>query len=268
MERKAREKEGGREMSEDPHKSYYAIVPANVRYDDRITPNAKLLYGEITALCNEKGYCWASNTYFSKLYKVSKQSISTWINQLIKYGYITSEIIYKEGTKEILNRYIRILVYPIKENLNTPIQENLKDNNTLLNTTVNNTSNKYCPNSNEFRLSSYLYGWIKKNNSKAKEPNLQTWSKTFDKILRIDKRPVEEVKEVIKWSQEDDFWFKNILSPDKLRKQYDRLLLQMKDRPNKPTEKKTSGYIDTNNKRGYDMNDLEKKLLRWEDQYK
>jgi len=72
----------------NPHKSYYAIIPADVRYDDSLTPNAKLLYGEITALCNEKGYCWASNQYFGKLYKVSNVTISKWVNQLKRAGYI------------------------------------------------------------------------------------------------------------------------------------------------------------------------------------
>ena len=117
--------------------NYYGIIPANVRYDKRLTPNAKLLYAEITALCNDKGYCWASNKYFADLYEVSTTSISKWISQLCEFKYITSEIIYKEGTKEILNRYLRLVTYPIEEKLNTPIEEKLKDNNTINNNTIN-----------------------------------------------------------------------------------------------------------------------------------
>ena len=117
------------------NKSYYAIIPANVRYDTELNPNAKLLYGEITALCNEEGYCWATNDYFAELYNVSKISISKWINLLVQKGYLISEIIYKEGTKQILNRCLRIVEYPIKEKFNTPIKEKLKENNTSMNNT-------------------------------------------------------------------------------------------------------------------------------------
>ncbi len=129
-------------------KSYYAIIPANVRYDKSLPPNAKLLYGEITALCNERGYCWAENRYFAELYGVSKTSISKWISALSERGYIKIELSYKEGSKEIDKRYITIVNNPIEEKLNTrqtkvdsPIEEKLKDNNTSKNNTSNITFN-------------------------------------------------------------------------------------------------------------------------------
>ena len=52
-------------------KSYYAIIPANVRYDASLPANAKLLYGEITALCNAEGYCWASKRFTNSAYSSS-----------------------------------------------------------------------------------------------------------------------------------------------------------------------------------------------------
>ncbi len=121
------------------HRSYYAIIPANVRYDQRLKPNTKLLYGEITALCNERGFCWAGNEYFAELYGVNKETISRWVSDLIKFGYLNREIIYKEGTNQIINRYLRINQYPIDEKRNTPIDEKVKDNNTSINNTFNNT---------------------------------------------------------------------------------------------------------------------------------
>jgi len=123
--------------------SYYAIIPANVRYDKNITPNAKLLYGEITALCNKEGHCWATNKYFSDLYNVSIVSVSKWITQLVKNKYLIREIIYKENTKQIDKRYLKIVGEGIKEKLNTPIKEKLKDNTTSSNTTKNNTKSLY-----------------------------------------------------------------------------------------------------------------------------
>lgn len=124
-------------MENEETKSYYAIIPANVRYDNDLIPNAKLLYAEITSLCNQKGYCWATNDYFAKLYGVSKVSISKYISLLIEKGYIKSEIEQKENSKEISRRYLKIVNDPIKENFNTPIKENLMDNNKILNNKIN-----------------------------------------------------------------------------------------------------------------------------------
>ena len=136
------------EENEKDKPNYYSVIPANVRYDSDLTANAKLLYGEITALTNEKGYCWATNNYFAKLYKTSNVTISRWIKSLKDKGYITTEIKYKDGTKEIKNRYIQIcppinknVNTPINKNVNTPINKNVKDNNTSINNTSNNINN-------------------------------------------------------------------------------------------------------------------------------
>lgn len=123
--------------------AYYVIVPASVRYDKKLTANAKLLYGEITALCNKEGYCWASNSYFANLYGVSKNSISSWINDLRDAGHISVQMNYKEGTKHILNRYIKLLAEGAPENLGT-YPNNLGEGtpeNLVVNTTLNNTYN-------------------------------------------------------------------------------------------------------------------------------
>jgi len=124
-------------MDED-NKSYYSVIPAYVRYDKDLKDKAKLLYGEITSLCNDKGYCWATNEYFANLFGVTKTTISLLIKDLIQKKYIYSQIIYKEGSKEILNRYLSLVKDPIKEILNSPIKENLKENNISINNKINN----------------------------------------------------------------------------------------------------------------------------------
>lgn len=110
--------------------NYYAVIPATVRYDKALTANAKLLYGEITALCNAKGYCWATNGYFAELYEVSKASISNWIGQLVNGGHLKVVLNYKEDTQEIESRHLYLAPIitnnnpdPMKENLHTPMKE-------------------------------------------------------------------------------------------------------------------------------------------------
>ena len=127
-------------MKEQPN--YYAIISAEVRYDENLTANAKLLYAEITALLNMNGECFATNKYFSTLYKKSIVTISKWISELVSNGYVSTYYTYKGGTKEIDRRYIRILKGGIKENEKGGIKENFKDNNTSINTNTTYSNNK------------------------------------------------------------------------------------------------------------------------------
>lgn len=66
----------------------FSVVPAAVLLNDTITDKAKILYSEISALCNKKGYCWATNDYFEKLYECSKITVIRAINALKENGYI------------------------------------------------------------------------------------------------------------------------------------------------------------------------------------
>ncbi|WP_188349359.1 helix-turn-helix domain-containing protein [Staphylococcus aureus] len=143
-------------MTEQP--SYYSVITANVRYDNRLTDSEKLLFAEITSLSNKYGYCTASNGYFATLYSVVKETISRRISNLTKFGYLKIEII-KEGN-EVKQRKMYPLTQssipidakintpidnsvntPIDNSVNTPIDANVKENNTSINITrLNNTS--------------------------------------------------------------------------------------------------------------------------------
>jgi hypothetical protein len=86
---------------------------------------------------------------------------------------------------------------------------------------------KFSEDSQEVKAAQYLFSFIKNNNPKTKEPDIQKWAKDINLILRIDNRDPVELKKIIEWCQTDSFWMCNILSPSKLRKQYDQLLLKM-----------------------------------------
>lgn len=184
-------------MSEQ--RAFYAVIPAYVRYDNDIPPNAKLLYGEITALCHEKGYCWATNEYFAKLYNCTKQSVSSWISQLKSKGYISIEFEYKEGSKEILYRYIKIFEYPIQKNLNTPIQKNLKDNNIISNNTIDMREKKDISQETEI-INEYKKICVSLPQTIILSPLLKSKIETI-----LNKYSFDKIKEVFKKAEESDF---------------------------------------------------------------
>lgn len=156
--------------------NYYSIITADVRYDKRLNDSHKVLFSEITALTNATGECWASNEYLANLYGVSISTISRRISDLKKYGYITVELRYKKGTKEIDKRILKLAhtytqncVGGIGKSVQDPIRKIAQENTTSKsnNTSINNISELF----NEF----YDLYPKKVNKTKAK--------KTFDKVV-------------------------------------------------------------------------------------
>ena len=75
----------------EPRPGYWAVIPASIRYDDRIPASAKVLYAEISALCDRAGYCWAGDDYFAALYRMTERTIRTLLKALEEQGYIRIE---------------------------------------------------------------------------------------------------------------------------------------------------------------------------------
>ena len=127
-------------MNEENKVNYYAIIPATVRYSKDLKANEKLLYGEITALSNRNGYCYAQNRYFANLYGVSIETVSRWLSNLQKCGFIQIEV-KRNANKEVIARYIYIVgvpsqqknQYPYQQKDQEGIDENVKENNINLN---------------------------------------------------------------------------------------------------------------------------------------
>ena len=163
--------------------NYYAILTSEVRYNQNLTPNAKLLYAEITALINMNGVCFASNSYFAKLYGKTKTTISKWVSELVKEGFIELSFTYKEGSKEIDNRYIRIIKGGVVKKDNTPLVKKLKDNTTIVN--INTTySNKkpsvqeikdYCLERNNGIDAEQFYHFYESKDWKIGKEKMKSW---------------------------------------------------------------------------------------------
>lgn len=117
-------------MKDQRKPAYWAVIPARVRYDEDLRPNAKLLYAEIQALADSSGYCWATNEYLAKLYGLAARTVSDLISKLAQKGYIEVEVLRDEETHEVLERRIwvdkpyRIEDVPPAKNGRTPHAKN------------------------------------------------------------------------------------------------------------------------------------------------
>ena len=105
------------------------IIPFRVIKDNRITSLEKLILIHMISFSknNDVG-CWGTNQYFCDIYKVSRQTISKSINNLVKLGYLRSE--YDKFNRKNQKRRIFLSegfydkIKGIKDKFNTGIKEN------------------------------------------------------------------------------------------------------------------------------------------------
>lgn len=205
-------------MSEQSRPSFYAVIPAEVRYAN-INANAKLLYGEVTALCNQEGYCWASNAYFAELYGVQARQISRWVAELVKQGFIKIEL--SKSQKGMLRKLLIINSVQTRQKRRGGIDKKDVGNNTSNN--KDNINIIYSKSLKAKEISTLLADLISERNpslSKKLSKDSNGWAVDIERLHRLDGQSWEDIEAVVRWCQADDFWQNNILSGSKLRKQW------------------------------------------------
>jgi len=94
-------------MKENQKPSYFSILTAPVRYSTVLNDFEKLLFSELTALANAKGYATASNSYLAYVFGKSERTIARSLETMKKHGYIRVETM-REG-KKIVARNIYVI---------------------------------------------------------------------------------------------------------------------------------------------------------------
>ena len=189
--------------------TYYAIIPSEVRYSE-LKPSAKLLYGEITALTNKKGYCFATNKYFAELYNVGKNTISLWIKQLQQFKFIEVEMVYKN--KQIIERkiYITNLKGGVIINNDSTTIKNSEDNNTSINTTSYNIQER----KRKFEIEVFS---IEKNNTSRDFIDYWTETNKLGSKMKFEMEKTWNTSLRLKrWNRYNNIWDKS--KPQKVSK--------------------------------------------------
>ena len=151
--------------------NYYVIIPERVLHDNRLTPLARLIYGELAALANINGFAWISNQKIANKYDVSLATIKRSLSLLKDFGYIKTEVFYKENSKEVERRNIYIeggfdnnttlgskIIPPSVQKQTEPRFINELENNT-----INNTINKDMDIDIDSKSISDIYGFYQQN---------------------------------------------------------------------------------------------------------
>jgi Mn-dependent DtxR family transcriptional regulator len=165
------------------NRTYFTVIPFDVMYDKELPPNAKLLYGEISALTYQRGYCFATNTRLAQAFDVTPQAISKWINLLAEKGYLKLEYLY--NGKEVKERHIYIqetahkMIVNSSNNVNDEVSTNIYTSSDEVSIKDEQGINK--------RLKGYQQK-IKESNTDIVIHNSNTYSenKSEEPILSVD----------------------------------------------------------------------------------
>jgi len=193
--------------------STWSVIPTEVMLSKEISSTAKITYGVISSLCNEKGYCWASNDYLGKLLGKSGTRMSLIVKELSDAGLIESEVEQNYKRKITLRGVLRKLKGGVKENLKGGLRK-VKENSIIEYNNNNNTiTSEDKPRNDTQELLNMFYENI--------NPNIKFQNKTLraDAEFLVNHYPIEKLQAMILYIKEHqgEQFFPSITTPSQLR---------------------------------------------------
>jgi len=202
--------------------------------------NKILINGELVTI--EAGERHTSEDKLSARWGVSRNTVRKFLALLEKDGMISLKKSRQSGTTyKVLNYNVYQGFSEEKKHQTEQRTEQQKDNavNNELHINKNEKNEKnikdtspkskkriYDVDSIHYQLAEYLFEEMKKNNPEARKPDFHKWANDIRLMMEIDNRKEEQVRNMITWSQSNDFWKGNILSAKKLRDKYDQMKVQ------------------------------------------
>ena len=165
--------------------------------------------------------------------------------KLREMGVNVDEAGFTSDTKELKSMYESMVDEPnVRITLPNETEvrskkEEVRSKKEEVNKDSQQSQKRYADDSQYMKAAVYLFEKIKERLPNKKEPDFQKWADEVRKTVELDGVPIERYKQVLDWSQNDDFWQANILSTAKLRKQFDTIYLQMQ-RDNKQNPQKNN----------------------------
>ena len=214
-------------------------------------PLARILFAGLWCYCDREGrFEWRPKRIKIEILPYDNCDIEKLLSQLVKIGLIEKYKVGEEYYGNIINFLKHQSPHKQEKPSEIPPLENIEKiteqvekiteqvglnpeslNPESLNPESLNPVKKpelFSKDSDPIKLSELLFELILENDPKAKEPNYQKWAEHIDKLNRLDSRPYDEIEEVIRWTQKDDFEKANVLSTAKIRKRYPQLRLKWK----------------------------------------
>ena len=222
-------------------------------------PTRKLVLLKLADNANDKGECFPSYQHIADHCEVSRRSVISHIDALIKMGLVekksrknqdgSSSNLYilhlEKGSENISPPSERIS--PPSENDSLPPSENISPiTNHSINQSINHIdlplqtktsatspTKKFSFTEMDLAMAKEMFARIQKLNPNHKQPNFEAWANDIRLLSERDGKSHPEIIELFEWANQDRFWQANILSPRKLREKWDVLVLQ-RNRQAKP----------------------------------